>query len=61
MVARTETLGGACCVRWLQTGHRIVEGRMFRDVLISLSMASRRSRRVKTIDDSGFIDRLYAQ
>ena len=31
ITARTETFGGACCVRWLQTGHHIVGGRMARE------------------------------
>jgi hypothetical protein len=42
---RTETFGGACWVRWLQTGHHIVGGRIPREHRISLSIASRRSRR----------------
>ena len=42
---RTETLGGACCVCWLQTGHHIVGGRMPREKRISLSIAFSRSRR----------------
>jgi hypothetical protein len=39
MVARTETLGGTCCVRWWKTGHRIDGGRMFRDVRVSLEIS----------------------
>ena len=49
---RTETLGAACCVCWLQTGHHIVGGRMPREKRISLSIASSRSRRAITCSHS---------